>query len=210
MNDLASEFFYNGIAHIPPGLLIIVLYWRTETENIFHTHRDFFSSPLLFIACVLAITWFVGLMVEAIILVPIAYALVQLSPHCKLASWLLKHLQSQTTAEDVEGKGKELKREKRRQGYFRSALTTMCRNLGVIFSFAWLASLFAWFHPPAWFQPPEPFLNLHWCGIYSFVGFLAFILMWFLQKGFVIKKGDQPKKAHPPAVKSVPPEKQAD
>jgi hypothetical protein len=193
MNDLGSEFFYSGMAHIPPGLLIIVLYWRTETENVFHTRRDFFSSPLLFIACVLAIAWLVGLMVEALIFVPIAYALKWLSPHCKLASWLqtrllLKEQVAVLENENAKLKDKKLEREKRRQGYFRVATTIMCRNLSVIFLFAWLASLFAWF------KPPEPFSNLHWDGYHSFGGFCAFILMWFLQMGFVIKKADQPKK----------------
>ena len=193
MNDLASEFFYSGIAFIPPGLLIIVLYWRTEMENIFHTHRDFFSSPLLFIACVLAIAWLVGLMVEAIIFVPTAYALKWLFPDCKL----LTDLQSQTAAEDLESKDIDLNREKRRQLYFSVGRAIMCRDLGGIFLFAWLASLFGWF------KSPEPFLNLHWNGYYSFTGFCAFILMWFLEKGFVIKRETNRRK-HPPAVKSVP------
>jgi hypothetical protein len=75
MNDLASEFFWSAISHVPPGLLIIALYWRTEAENVFRAHRTLFASPLLFIACLLVIAWCFGLILEAIVFVPSKLAL---------------------------------------------------------------------------------------------------------------------------------------
>ena len=179
MNDLASEFFYEGVAHLPPGLLIIVLYWRIETENVFHTHPDLFPSPLLFIACVLAIAWLVGLMVEAIIYVPTGFVLSRKYPCCKL--WNKQKDGLDTTANSV------LNREKRRQFYFKVARIIMCRDLSVIFLYAWLTEFIPW-HPLGLFQPSEHFSNLHWKGYYFLGGFLAFALSWFLQNNLVIKK----------------------
>jgi hypothetical protein len=200
MNDLASEFFYTGIAHIPPGLLIIVLYWRTEVENVFHTQKEFFSSPLLFITCVVGIAWLVGLMVEAIIYAPIAFVLQLLSPHCEFAfRWhealVLKKQKAAAERGNGQVEDKKLAREKRRQAFFLLATKIMVRDLSVIFLFAWVASVFGWFHAAAWFPTPEPFSNLSWKGCYSFLGFFGFMLLWFMQMGFLTKKGDQQKKA---------------
>jgi hypothetical protein len=193
MNDLASEFFFGAVARIPPGLLIVVLYWRTETENIFHAHRDFFSSPLLFIICVLVTAWFLGVMVDAVIFVPSAYFFSRLgcypgpapipdsndkhkvlgrkkcTPLAYIKSWLRAYIRP-VPIPDPKDQDEDCRRVKRRFAYFLMAEATMSRCLYCIF----LVSCF---------YPPERFSNIHWTWYYSLSGFLAFLLLSILVKG---------------------------
>ena len=193
MNDLASEFFFGAVARIPPGLLIVVLYWRTETENIFHAHRDFFSSPLLFIICVLVTAWFLGVMVDAVIFVPLVYILSgfglytrpapiadsndknedvrreKCGPLANIKSWFLTYIRP-VRIPDPEDQDEDCRRVKRRFAYFRNAEATMSRCLYCIF----LVSCF---------RRPEPFSNIHWTWLYSLSGFFAFLLLSILVKG---------------------------
>jgi ABC-type multidrug transport system permease subunit len=83
MNDLVSEFFYEGVRRITPGLTIIVLYWHTEVENVFHAHQCFFS-PYLFSACILVIAWLIGFVIDAAPFALGVFFLRGLSPNCKL------------------------------------------------------------------------------------------------------------------------------
>ena len=88
MNGLVSEFFYEGIRRIIPGLVIVILYWHKEVENVFITHHDSFS-PILFSPCILVIVWFIGLVFESITYYSIAILLKQLKDSCPTHLFLL-------------------------------------------------------------------------------------------------------------------------
>jgi hypothetical protein len=197
MNDLVSEFFYEGIRRIISGLVIIILYWRKEAENVFQTHHEFFS-PILFGVCILAIAWLIGFLVEAATFVPFAIALRRIQFLSRLRWFFLGeevnsvnhqrfrrfffgeeaksvHNQSSQVEKPKESGGnndnvrdKKLEREKRRQGYLNFAEKTMCRCLLFIF-------LFAYFHPP------ETFSNLPWHQCYFLFGDLVLLCAWIWQ-----------------------------
>jgi hypothetical protein len=178
MNDLASEFFYEGIRRIIPGLVIIVLFMRKEAEEVFHEHLDIFS-PYLFGACILGFAWLIGLLVETITSAngPVGWFLRPLLlrlkfPWCKgcMSFVLGEKTMGEMSPTIVHKKGisKELARESRRQYYYFGATIIMCRCLCPIF----FLSIF---------YQPEPFTNHHWhiqhfeCG-----GFIACFLAWFV------------------------------
>ena len=54
MNELISEFFYEGIRRVIPGFIVIALYWPQPAQ------ADF--SSFTFIALILLIAWAVGIM----------------------------------------------------------------------------------------------------------------------------------------------------
>jgi hypothetical protein len=177
MNALVWEFFFPVIARIPPGLLVIVLYWRKETENVFNTHSIFFSSPLLFIACVLAIAWAIGMVVEQITYYPIVCFLKLLSRHFRLKARFRKFesfrrwvgLQTHVNDPKPQGADRSWEREKRRQHDFGGADLSMSRGFSAIFFLALI-------------KPPEPFANLQWNRCLCFEGFCAFLLVWCVLK----------------------------
>jgi hypothetical protein len=204
MNDLASEFFYDGIARIPAGLVVIVLYWRREAENVFHTHSQFFSSPILFIACILAIAWIVGFMVDMTVYATIAFSLRWLSQYCKLASELRlllldekpnsnhhkstpiirrilfsedcqpKNNQPSQVEESKEYGGNKSRDKKWEREKRRQGYFRIAET--IMCRCLWVVFLCAWILHFAQFHPPEPFSNLD--GYYYFVGFCAFLVVW--------------------------------
>lgn len=214
MNDLASEFFYDIIARIPAGLLVIVLFWRREAENVFHAHLDFFS-PIPFIACILAVAWLVGLMVEAITFVPIAYALRWLSPYCRLAAWFRLRLLGEPTPQKdkpsssieritaLENENATLTKEnaslkkenaelriqvKRPDSETANADREREKRRQDYFAIAVtiMSRCIAFILLIAVIHPPERFSNFCWHRYYfGIVGCSAFLLLWFLLKGYM-------------------------
>jgi len=146
MNDLISEFFYEGIRRIVPGIAVIALYFHQEVVKLFEAHHLLFFVTLN--AAILLIAWLVGFMVEQIMAFfsAIGWILGGERSLRKIRKWL-QNGQSQKS----ESRSKpapdndEHKRELRRQGYLYFAEKTMCRSLWPIF-------LVSGIHPPESFS----------------------------------------------------------
>lgn len=168
--NLISEFFHEGISHIIPGLVIITLYWHSEAENIFHKHGHLFSSPLIFIACVLVIAWLIGLMVDAIIFVTTRVFLkifLRDFNGCKHEKWLLSFLlnQNKNSTHNSNKADKHEMVEMRRQESFISATIMMSRCLWFVFLFSL-------------FRVPQLLPDFDWNRYHSFGCFSAFLILW--------------------------------
>ena len=178
MNDLASEFFYDAIARIPSGLLIIIMYWRKELENVYYTHRELFSSPVIFMVCLLGLAWLIGCVVEAIVYgLPVILICLRRKLFRGLNKTFIAKFESNLLVKqdpigcESNAGDENFRREKRRQGYFAVALKIMARDLSVLL-------LIVGCHLP------EPFSNLHWCRWYGLIGCISFAAMWLFLKGF--------------------------
>jgi hypothetical protein len=64
MNDLISEFFYDGIRRVIPGLVVITLYYHKEVVKAFDIHHGLFFVMLN--AGILLAAWLVGFVIEQI------------------------------------------------------------------------------------------------------------------------------------------------
>jgi hypothetical protein len=184
MNDLISEFFYEGIRRIIPGLVVIALYYHKEVVKVFDAHHDFFFVMLN--ACILLIAWLIGFVIEQIMAIVCAFTWKlgskkgpKIQEHsesdekceygwCKNSIlWIREFLQFEKSK--LTPDNDEHKREKRRQGYLFFAEKTMCRSLWPIF-------LIAYFSPP---EPFSNFPNIRCDSLYGIVVFIVFLLSWF-------------------------------
>jgi hypothetical protein len=161
MDELISKYFYEVMPRIAPGLLIIVLYWRIEAENLFHTHRDLFKSPSVFIVCILAAAWLIGWMLEGTISITYKFisgeiprrkeqnnqeALRWENEDLNLENNRLRreneNLKSQMHGRPPETKFKDEDRETWRGEVFFGAISVMCRNLMFVALYSLLAVTF--------------------------------------------------------------------
>jgi len=65
MNNLISEFFYEGIRRIVPGLVVIAFYLGREPLRIFGIFQNDLPSYAI-VACVLLLAWLIGIIIEQI------------------------------------------------------------------------------------------------------------------------------------------------
>ena len=172
MNELISEFFYEGIRRIIPGLIVIALYWHTEAERSFGAHK-YFASGIVFVACVLWVAWLIGFVIGQVTVI------LGTSFLPRIDRWLDRFVKfpgvgpnRTTKSPHVESEGKSKKvvleenREKRRYRLLCVAEKEMSRSLIAIFVFAS-------------FKPPESFSNFYWeHPYYGIVGVIAFALCW--------------------------------
>ncbi len=160
MNELISEFFYEGIRRIVPGFFVIALYYHKEVVTAFDAHHAFFFVMLN--ACILLIAWVIGFMIEQIMNIPLAFLAAVLKNE-----FGLKYVDKQTNQSLKPDKDHE--REKRRQHYLRFAEKILCRSLWPIFLFAV-------------FFAPEPFSNFPnvQCDSRNGIAILILITMVFL------------------------------
>lgn len=61
--DLLSEFFYEVIRRIIPGLAVVVLYWHKEALTAFNRQHEALLI-IVFVACVLTVAWVIGFAIE--------------------------------------------------------------------------------------------------------------------------------------------------
>jgi hypothetical protein len=165
MNDLISEFFYDAISRIPPGLLVVVLYWHKTAEYTFYAHRDFFPSPSMFIACIVGIAWLIGIIVEHMTFIP--YLLIKLA-----SDYRAKNNRSKKSCDKLpnQEKHQEVKPDfARRQNEFRNAVTVMIRGLCGVFLVA------------CFYKPSESFGTFAWDWRF-YVGGCLLIGVWAIMK----------------------------
>jgi hypothetical protein len=191
--NLISEFFYEAIRRIIPGLVIIFLYRRHEVENIFHTHQDFFS-PYLFGVCVLAAAWLIGILIETTtssngpigLVIKFVRYFVNSSFNIGqtrgiyqiFLSFLDSLLRPSPNSESHEHLSTRvevnLARELSRINYAFGSTIIMCRCLWIIFLFS-IFSIYC-------HHPPEKFSNLQWKPWFVWAGFIGFFLAWITLK----------------------------
>ena len=187
MNDLVSEYFYEGICRIIPGLAVILMYWRIEAMRVFYTHADFFTSPLLFIAAVLPVAWLVGLTIDTVVYFPVARIICILrlliclgrkriklrpvrwvlrsilKPLKRFKKWLIMPYRG-----DQEEEGNQNPKGKGDQAPTETALQRERRRQGYLITAEiimsrclWVIFLYTWI-ATRWLRPPENFSFLHW------------------------------------------------
>lgn len=64
MNDLISEFFYDGIRRIIPGVVVIALYFHHEVVSVLRAYHDI--SVVIVSVCLLMVAWVLGFVIEEI------------------------------------------------------------------------------------------------------------------------------------------------
>lgn len=167
MNELVSEFFYDGIRRIIPGLLIIILYWHDEAVTVFKQHKHF-SSPA-FAACLLLVAWLAGFVVEHLGHIPFALALRSMRKEIVKAVRKWWHgeqplpIPSEKEAKDY-----------RRYGTLIFAEKTMCRSMSWIFLWALISSLSCGDK----LKSPEDLYVIHWHPIHFLFGCIVFGVLW--------------------------------
>jgi uncharacterized membrane protein len=169
--NLISEFFFEGIRRIIPGLILIILYWHKEAENVFHNHADFFS-PYLFSVAVIVIAWLIGFTVEMLTYWTVAPPLKMLSRYNKRICKILDHLMNWGQNSDLQETDPILKLELRRQRYLYETEKIMSRCLFIIF-------LVAWIWPPI--QPPKfiaECFSSKYHSLYFLILSIVFLIAW--------------------------------
>jgi hypothetical protein len=179
MNDLISEFFYDGISRIIPGLVVIFLFAHRLLEKALTTLHD--SSIILYVFIFLA-AWLIGVTVE---MIPVLFLLLLkgLSPHCTWAKgllhWLLpsdpaafsQSIQRINEFQKEKIAGLEIKQRwwwyAHRQIYKSFAEKIMFRSLFLIF----LVTCFPKFYP-------APLCSIHWHWYYGCAFCLIFLGAW--------------------------------
>lgn len=138
MNGLISEFFFEGIRRIIPGLVLIALCFHKEVVTIFEMHHDLFLVMLN--AGVLVMAWVIGFTVEQLTAIVVAIAFKICKGECvlrKIRGLLGIMQQPETKSESMRPQPapEEIKhkREMRRHHYLYFAGKTMCRSLFAIF-----------------------------------------------------------------------------
>jgi hypothetical protein len=162
-NNLLSEFFYEGIRRIIPGLVVVILYWHTEAVTVFRTHH-LYLHPYLFIACILVIAWLFGFIVEAPMFGFFRFFLRCVGRNkytkCNLTKFLcwFHMLENSEVSKHTQ--------EMQRRIYFDAASKTMCRCLWLIFFFA------------SFVHHPETFVSLPCPHSWYCICFLVFLVAW--------------------------------
>lgn len=127
--------------HVPPGLLAVLLYWNTEIRRLFSPQPDLSSYSLVKIICVLVISWLAGIMIDAIIFVPLWFALngfFRFWPS-SFSRLILKQLEKKIPASRLEGRPPDP--INLREYQLNSAKKIMARSFAGVFFVAWLSSL---------------------------------------------------------------------
>ena len=192
MNDIISEFFYDGISRIIPGLVVIFLFAHQWAGKVLSTFHD--SSIILYFIILLS-AWLIGVAVEVIPVVIILLPLKWLAPHCNWASDLLHRLlpanplafsQSIEKINEFQTKieGKELRQRwwwyGHRQIYKAFAEKVMFRSLFLIFLAACIPKFY-----------PEPFSCITWRWYYGPLGFIIFLGAWCWSRSPLPKEVDR-------------------
>jgi hypothetical protein len=140
MNDLASEFFFESIRRIIPGLALIIICFQRQAESCFHMHREFFASPIFFAVCIIALAWPLGILIDTAIFLPFAVLfdlLIYCCRNCSVTRFMAKwYFLSCQTPDSKPNRSDETpyEREMRRQHYLGSMTKVMCRCMaGVCF-----------------------------------------------------------------------------
>jgi hypothetical protein len=163
MNDLASEFFFESIRRIIPGLALIIICFRQEAGQSFTFYNNFFASPIFFAVCIIALAWPVGVLIEAMTFFPFLLLFDGLRwamPNCwpaKYLTWLYFVKMQRLKSNPHKAKENRYEREMRRQAYLLSMTKVMCRCMVVVCLFrlimtcSWSISLLhsIWFQYPA-------------------------------------------------------------
>jgi hypothetical protein len=175
--NLISEFFYDGISRVIPGLTVIALYGRYILQNAFSDFRD---ASIVLVICIFLAAWVIGAIIEMVTFDPWAFLIRWLSKLMKWAiakakhhaidkskSWLEKTLL--LPVHKIPDKLKDNPR-RLRQIYKQGAEKIMFRCL-------WAISVFTYF------KHPEPFWGIEWNPCFSIIGAvsfgLAYIFWWF-------------------------------
>jgi hypothetical protein len=157
MTDLTTEFFYDGIARIIPGLVVIALYGR---HIVMMALKDFQDASVVVGFCVFFAAWVIGVIIDILTFHPFV-CLLKVAPRCNLIQRLQLHLLS-----DYDHKSmKEL--EFRRQVYKAFSEKIMFRSLSAIslITFIWT---------------PADFWTIKWNAFYSAFGAIVFGAAWLL------------------------------
>ena len=173
MNDLISEFFYEGIRRIIPGLAVIALYYHKEVVKVLDAHHDI--SIVLFI-CIFTIAWLVGLVIEEVmsLVAEVGWRYLGLGKCFSKIRRCLRATKSEPIEKRPEVKPASEKsievlllerKERKRTSQLCFAVREMSRSLWPIFAIAYFLS-------------PEPFSNIQWQTCFGIVGFSAFLFAW--------------------------------
>jgi hypothetical protein len=172
MNDLISEFFYDGIRRIIPGLVVIALYLHQEAANVLTVHKDF--SPVAFIACILLVAWLVGFLIEQVMFIIVCEFLWRVGGKDVLKwfrdKWKVGPAQHEPITDPDQF------HEKRRFAALLFAEKVMSRSLSAIFCWAWVFDHWNL----GFIKHTESLSIIQWRPWYFFVGFLAFGCSWAL------------------------------
>jgi hypothetical protein len=146
MNELVSEFFYEGIRRIIPGLALIITCFHSQAQNCFHNHREFFAAPIFFAVCLIALAWPLGILIDSLTyFIPVMINdlyLIKSHPKC----WLTKFIaeaSSRPTPPKIE-RETSFQRDFRRQKYLVVVTKDMCRCLVGVCLFRYFLFLFFW------------------------------------------------------------------
>lgn len=176
--QLISEFFYDGIRRIIPGVLVLVLYFRKDATMVFDALTVFAKQNehyafIIFIALFLSAAWLVGFAVEQIMFAIVSKILWSLADKYKVPSSIRTKLGLNKSVDDEKKKQKDITdtealRECRRFNALLFAEKAMSRSIWGIFFFACLI-------------PPENIRSQPYHGVmWSAAGFLIFFGSWLL------------------------------
>jgi hypothetical protein len=196
MNDIISEFFFDGIKRIIPGLVVIFLFADRLIGNVFSMFPD---SSIILYSFILLAAWLIVTIAEVIPVVVILLPLKWLSPHYSWASDCFSQLlpsSPQAFSQNIELinefqkeniEGPEIRQRwwwySHRQIYKAFAEKVMFRSLSLIF----LVTSFPWFYP-------ESFSRIHWCWYYGVLGSIFFFFAWWWMRSPLPKDNE---KKHP-------------
>jgi hypothetical protein len=185
--DLISEFFFEGIRRILPGVTVIFLYWRAEISHIldgrFFQQNQIFSSEYMLLFGLLSICWVIGFVLDAFPFAvwKIPQFLFMILTKYGLRSENCRRAQAQKAADQDKGKNKSLQRENRRLGFLADAEKRMCRAMWLIFLYG------------VFLKEPDPIGGYKWrvpfsvydCSFnfsFCFLAFLVFFICWLYYK----------------------------
>lgn len=176
MNELISEFFYDGIGRIFPGLLFIILYLHSWLIDTLTEHKEI---VVVLLAALVGVGWLVGLTMELITFVLPAGA-IQILEKCVSWKWVTKLSKKLLHKSDV------ITDEVRRRLYHK-----FCAEK-VLFRAMVLISAICLYSPAPILQE----LEVHWgwiagCGTVFFLSWLWAILQ--RQAYFEIPHDTKPK-----------------
>ena len=177
MNDLISEFFYEGIRRIIPGLVVIALYYHKEVVKVLDAHLDAhqYMSIVLFV-CILTIAWLVGLVIEEVMSLAAEggwryLGLGKCFLKIRRCLWATKSesIEKRSEVKPASAQIPEIllleRKDRKRTSQLCFAVREMSRSLCLIFAFAYFLS-------------PEPFSNIQRQTRFGIVGFFAFLFAW--------------------------------
>jgi hypothetical protein len=147
MNELVSEFFYEAIRRIIPGLALIISCFRDQAQSCFHHHREFFASPIFFAICLIALAWPLGVLIETITyFIPVIindFYLIKRFPNLCLTKFIATGSTRPLPPKKIV-KETPLERDIRRQEYLHTVTKDMCRCLAGVCLLKCLFSLLSW------------------------------------------------------------------